>query len=162
MERVTGRKYARAAGFLLGMGALVLAACAGGGSVQPTLASGATPACPSTWPVVHPKKIAPGKSVILRDKGLRCRPYAKPQIYNVLLAPPARVGGLPNYDHLIRLTSFRVGRSGAFSVTVTLPMNVKAGSAQLLVRNRALDRRLKCPPSASCRYFSAGIRITQT
>lgn len=147
----------RGRALLYGGTAVVIGACAG----QPTLASPSTRSCSPPLPTAHPRKAAPGDSLHLRDRGLPCRPYAGPQRYRVFLAAPVKPGGLPDYDHLRRVASFRVGRWGAFDVRITLPASVVHGSAQLIVKGRALDRRLACPPAGSCRYFSAGIIITR-
>ena len=63
---------------------------------------------------------------------------------------PARLPLLPD-----------VGVRGAFRVVVSIPSGVFVGSVQLGVRGPELDRRLRCPANASCRYFGAGIAITR-
>lgn len=118
--------------------------------------------CIPAWPIAVPNSAAPGDTIVLRDAGLSCGYFSRPQTYTVVLVAPQKPGGLPNYGHETPLTSVRVGVRGAFRVKVHLPSSVVSGSAQLGVRGRELDQRLRCPGNASCRYFGAGVVIKRS
>lgn len=154
-RRIGLRLFSSAVGIAVAGCAGVTASDAGS---QP---SSNTERCLPAWPTATPRKVAAGDPVVLRDHGLRCNPFSRPQTYTVVLIPPRKPGGLPDYGHERRLASFRVGTRGAFSVVIRLPSSTPRGSAQLGVRGSELDRRLRCPSNASCRFFGAGIVITR-
>jgi hypothetical protein len=149
------------AGALISVAGMIVAACAGSAASRTAAPQSLRPdqTCRPAWPRASPVSVTPGGSVVLTDLGVRCDPFPRPQTYTVVLVGPRRSGGLPDYGHEHRLLSFRVGVQGKFRIVVHLPESVLPGSAQLGVRGRQLDQRLKCPPNASCKYYGAGIAI---
>ena len=76
---------------LAGTLGLVLAGCGGAGAVASQTRHGqrTDPRCLPAWPVASRNNVAAGDSVVLRDRGLACDLFPRPQTYTVVLVAPA-------------------------------------------------------------------------
>lgn len=141
---------------------MILAACAGGATARSDSSRHAATgsSCVPALPKASKERVRLGGTVAVYSAGLRCRPlFSAPQTYVIRMFPPRERNGRTNYARSITLGSVRVGRRGAFRATVHIPRSIPSGSALLVVRGRELNRRVACPPNASCKYYGVGVDL---
>jgi hypothetical protein len=137
----------------------VLVACAGGATGDLGARQGGA-SCAPALPQVSKDHVRLGAVVVVHSTGLHCRPlFGQRQKYVVRMFPPRRGSGRTNYSKSLVLKSFEVGRRGTFRVSVRIPRSAPPGLAFLIVRGPELNKRVACPPNASCKRYGVGIRL---